>query len=208
MALLQATNRVFEKLDLEGDEATGANIVRVAAEAPLKQIAINAGHEGGVVAERVRGLDKGHGLNAQSGEYVDMLKAGINDPVKVTRSALQNAASIAALFLTPRRSSPTSPRRPLRPCRVATAVWAAWTSESDALTAVSYRTTRKRLPDRGAAFVRWLGAASVHRSRPPLPPVMSPVVPRDMHDARVTASARVTRLSGRTAPRTPCSVSA
>jgi chaperonin GroEL len=100
VALLQATNRVFEKLDLQGDEATGANIVRVAAEAPLKQIAINAGHEGGVVAERVRGLDKGHGLNAQSGEYVDMLKAGINDPVKVTRSALQNAASIAALFLT------------------------------------------------------------------------------------------------------------
>ena len=86
------TNRVFEKLDLQGDEATGANIVRVAAEAPLKQIAINAGHEGGVVAERVRGLDKGHGLNAATGEYVDMLKAGINDPVKVTRSALQNAA--------------------------------------------------------------------------------------------------------------------
>ena len=92
VALLQATNRVFEKLDLQGDEATGANIVRVAAEAPLKQIAINAGHEGGVVAERVRGLDKGHGLNAATGEYVDMLKAGINDPVKVTRSALQNAA--------------------------------------------------------------------------------------------------------------------
>ena len=92
VALLQATNRVFEKLDLQGDEATGANIVRVAAEAPLKQIAINAGHEGGVVAERVRGLDQGHGLNAASGEYVDMLKAGINDPVKVTRSALQNAA--------------------------------------------------------------------------------------------------------------------
>ena len=117
VALLQATNRVFEKLDLQGDEATGANIVRVAAEAPLKQIAINAGHEGGVVAERVRGLDKGHGLNAPSGEYVDMLKAGINDPVKVTRSALQNAASIAALFLTteaviadkPEKAAPAMP---------------------------------------------------------------------------------------------------
>ena len=117
VALLQATNRVFEKLDLQGDEATGANIVRVAAEAPLKQIAINAGHEGGVVAERVRGLDKGHGLNAASGEYVDMLNAGINDPVKVTRSALQNAASIAALFLTteaviadkPEKAAPAMP---------------------------------------------------------------------------------------------------
>jgi chaperonin GroEL len=117
VALLQATNKVFEKLDLQGDEATGANIVRVAAEAPLKQIAINAGLEGGVVAEKVRGLDKGHGLNAASGEYVDMLKAGINDPVKVTRSALQNAASIAALFLTteaviadkPEKAAPAMP---------------------------------------------------------------------------------------------------
>jgi len=100
VALIQAVKTVFEKLELEGDEATGANIVRVAAEAPLKQIAINAGLEGGVVAEKVRNLDKGHGLNAATGEYGDMLKAGINDPVKVTRSALQNAASIAALFLT------------------------------------------------------------------------------------------------------------
>ena len=91
---------VFEGLQLTGDEATGANIVRVALEAPLKQIAINAGLEGGVVAEKVRNLETGHGLNAATGEYVDMLEAGINDPVKVTRSALQNAASIAALFLT------------------------------------------------------------------------------------------------------------
>ncbi|MEO3936505.1 chaperonin GroEL [Dermatophilaceae bacterium Soc4.6] len=100
VALIQATKNVFATLELEGDEATGANIVRVAAEAPLKQIAINAGLEGGVVAEKVRNLDKGWGLNAATGEYVDMLAAGINDPVKVTRSALQNAASIAALFLT------------------------------------------------------------------------------------------------------------
>ena len=71
-----------------------------AASAPLKQIAINAGLEGGVVAEKVAGLELGKGLNAATGEYVDMLEAGIPDPTKVTRSALQNAASIAALFLT------------------------------------------------------------------------------------------------------------
>jgi chaperonin GroEL len=100
VALVHATKLAFEKLDLEGDEATGANIVRVATEAPLKQIAINAGLEGGVVAERVKGLDTGHGLNAESGEYVDLIAVGIIDPAKVTRSALQNAASIAALFLT------------------------------------------------------------------------------------------------------------
>src|SRR4051812_7616603 len=100
VALLQAATTAFEKLDLTGDEATGANIVKLASEAPLKQIAINAGLEGGVVAEKVRNLDSGHGLNAATGEYVDMLAAGINDPVKVTRSALQNAASIAGLFLT------------------------------------------------------------------------------------------------------------
>ncbi|WP_181767009.1 chaperonin GroEL [Streptomyces albidus (ex Kaewkla and Franco 2022)] len=99
VALLQASS-VFEKLELEGDEATGAQAVRLALEAPLKQIAINAGLEGGVVTEKVRNLKPGHGLNAATGEYVDMLAEGINDPAKVTRSALQNAASIAALFLT------------------------------------------------------------------------------------------------------------
>ncbi|MCG7321372.1 MULTISPECIES: chaperonin GroEL [Arsenicicoccus] len=100
VALLQATDAAFAKLSLEGEEAVGANIVRVAAEAPLKQIAINAGLEGGVVAEKVRHLTPGEGLNAATGEYVDMIKAGIIDPAKVTRSALENAASIAALFLT------------------------------------------------------------------------------------------------------------
>ncbi|MFF4589156.1 chaperonin GroEL [Streptomyces sp. NPDC001388] len=99
VALLQAS-QVFEKLELEGDEATGANAVRIALEAPLKQIAVNAGLEGGVVVEKVRNLTPGHGLNAATGEYVDLVKEGIIDPAKVTRSALQNAASIAALFLT------------------------------------------------------------------------------------------------------------
>lgn len=100
VALLQAGKTAFDKLKLSGDEATGANIVRVAISAPLKQIAINAGLEPGVVADKVENLPSGHGLNAATGEYVDMLAAGINDPVKVTRSALQNAASIAGLFLT------------------------------------------------------------------------------------------------------------
>ncbi len=117
VALLQAGTTAFDKLDLTGDEATGANIVRVALEAPLKQIAINAGLEGGVVAEKVRGLEPGWGLNAATGEYKDMLKAGIPDPTKVVRSALQNAASIAALFLTteaviadkPEKNAPAMP---------------------------------------------------------------------------------------------------
>ena len=100
VALLQAAEAAFEGLRLEGDEATGANIVKVAVEAPLKQIAVNAGHEGGVVVERVKGLPQGHGLNAATGAYEDLLAAGVPDPTKVTRSALQNAASIAALFLT------------------------------------------------------------------------------------------------------------
>ena len=117
VALLQATQAAFEKLELEGDEATGANIVKVAAAAPLKQIAINAGLEGGVVAEHVSRLEPGHGLNAATGEYVDLVKEGIIDPAKVTRSALQNAASIAALFLTteaviadkPEKAAPAAP---------------------------------------------------------------------------------------------------
>jgi len=100
VALAQAAVRAFEKLELTGDEATGVALVKSALDAPLRQIAVNAGLEGGVVAEKVRGLPVGHGLNAATGEYVDMLAAGIPDPAKVTRSALQNAASIAALFLT------------------------------------------------------------------------------------------------------------
>ena len=100
VALVQAGKNAFDKLDLTGDEATGVNIVKVALDAPLRQIAVNAGLEGGVVVEKVRTLKPGHGLDAATGDYVDMLGAGIIDPAKVTRSALQNAASIAALFLT------------------------------------------------------------------------------------------------------------
>ncbi|MCA2205578.1 chaperonin GroEL [Nocardia rosealba] len=99
VALLQSAP-ALDDLKLTGDEATGANIVRVALSAPLKQIAFNAGLEPGVVAEKVSNLPAGSGLNADSGEYEDLLAAGVADPVKVTRSALQNAASIAALFLT------------------------------------------------------------------------------------------------------------
>jgi chaperonin GroEL len=99
VALLNA-QVALDKVDLEGDELTGATIVRRALEEPLKQIAHNAGLEGGVVIEKVRSMDPGQGLNAANGEYGDMYKFGVVDPAKVTRSALQNAASIAALFLT------------------------------------------------------------------------------------------------------------
>jgi chaperonin GroEL len=99
VALLNA-QAALDKVDLEADEATAANIVRRALEEPIKQIAVNAGLEGGVIVEKVRALDPGNGLNAANGEYGDMLKFGVIDPTKVTRSALQNAASIAALFLT------------------------------------------------------------------------------------------------------------
>jgi chaperonin GroEL len=116
VTLLQA-QKALDKLDLDGDELTGAGIVRRSLEYPIKQIAENAGIEGGVVVEKVRNLDTGWGLNADSGEYVDMFKAGVIDPAKVTRSALQNAASIAALFLTteavvaekPEKTPPAAP---------------------------------------------------------------------------------------------------
>jgi chaperonin GroEL len=100
VALVNAAATAFDKLDLAGDEATGASIVRAALTAPLKQIASNAGLDGAVVAEKVTTLPPGHGLNAATGQYVDMIQAGIVEPAKVTRCALQNAASIAALFLT------------------------------------------------------------------------------------------------------------
>ncbi len=99
VALIQAASQL-KFPELSGDEATGAQIVLTACQAPLKQIAINAGLEGGVVAEKVAALPDGQGLNAATGEYVPMVESGIIDPAKVTRSALQNAASIAALFLT------------------------------------------------------------------------------------------------------------
>ena len=114
VALLQAAE-VLDTLKLEGDEATGAAIVKVAVEAPLKQIAANAGLEGGVVVDRVRNLPTGEGLNAATGEYVNLLAAGIADPVKVTRSALQNAGSIAGLFLTTEAVVADKPEPPAAP---------------------------------------------------------------------------------------------
>src|SRR6266496_4144335 len=116
VALLGA-QEALGKLDLKGDEQTGSNIVRKALEEPLKQIAMNAGLEGGVVIEKVRSLKNAHGLDAANGDYVDMFKTGIVDAAKVTRSALQNAASIAALFLTteavvadkPEKAAPAMP---------------------------------------------------------------------------------------------------
>ncbi|HYZ91962.1 MAG TPA: chaperonin GroEL [Actinomycetota bacterium] len=101
VALVRATADVEKAANaLEGDEKTGAQIVQRALTEPLKQIAVNAGYEGGVVIEKVRGLKATEGFNAATGEYGDMFKFGVPDPAKVTRSALQNAASIAALFLT------------------------------------------------------------------------------------------------------------
>jgi len=101
VALVRAQARVLETAGtLEGDVATGARIVARALEEPLKQIAVNAGMEGGVIVEKVKNLKGANGLNAATGEYEDLVKAGVIDAAKVTRSALQNAASIAALFLT------------------------------------------------------------------------------------------------------------
>lgn len=100
VALLQASVSAFDGLSLTGDEATGAAVLRAALDAPLKQIALNAGLDGNVVVEKVRRMDIGHGLNAATGEYGDMIAAGIMDPVKVTRLALINAVSVVAMFLT------------------------------------------------------------------------------------------------------------
>ena len=98
-AFVNVLNTV-EALDLSGDEATGRNIVLRALEEPIRQIAINAGFEGSIVIDRLKNSEVGTGFNAATGEWVDMIEAGIIDPVKVTRSALQNAASVASLILT------------------------------------------------------------------------------------------------------------
>ena len=152
VALVQAAAVAFDKLDLTGDEATGANIVRVATSAPLKQIAINAGLEGGVVAEKVANLEAGHGLNAATGEYVDMIAEGIIDPAKVTRSALQNAASIAALFLTTEAVVADKPEKApaMGGGDGGRAAWAAWTSESSPSSTSSTSTTSRAPAPAGA----------------------------------------------------------
>jgi chaperonin GroEL len=99
VALIRSES-ALDKLDLVGDEATGAKIVRSSLSEPAKLIADNAGAEGAVVVERIRTEGDSRGYNAATGEWVDMFKAGILDPAKVTRSALQNAASIAAIVIT------------------------------------------------------------------------------------------------------------
>jgi len=98
-ALIRCEKAVAD-LDLKGDEKVGANIVLRTLSAPLRQLVMNAGMEGAIVVEKVRGLTTTEGINVATGEYTDMFKAGIVDPTKVTRSALQNAGSIAGLLLT------------------------------------------------------------------------------------------------------------
>ena len=115
VALIQAAAAAAKKTELEGDEATGASIVFRAIEAPIKQIAENSGLSGDVVIDKVRNLPAGYGLNAATGEYEDLFKAGVTDPVKVTRSALQNAASIAGLFLTTEAVVANKPEPPAAP---------------------------------------------------------------------------------------------
>ena len=115
VALLQSGLKALDSLKLEGDEETGASIVRVALSSPMRQIAENAGLEGSVVAEKVKNLPAGEGLNAATGEYEDLLKSNIADPVKVTRSALQNAASIAGMFLTTEAVVADKPEPPAAP---------------------------------------------------------------------------------------------
>ena len=112
VALVQAAAKAQKDVQLEGDEATGAAIVFRAIEAPIKQIAENAGLSGDVVIDKVRSLPDGQGLNAATNEYEDLLAAGVTDPVKVTRSALQNAASIAGLFLTTEAVVANKPESP------------------------------------------------------------------------------------------------
>lgn len=115
VALLHAAHAALDDLKVEGDVATGVGIVRLAVAAPIKQIAENAGLEGGVVVDRVSSMKPGEGLNADSGEYGDLMAEGISDPVKVTRSALQNAASIAGMFLTTEAVVADKPEPPAAP---------------------------------------------------------------------------------------------
>ena len=127
--LLQAI-RCFDKLKFDGDQAVGVDIVRKALEAPARQIADNAGAPGEVVVEKVKGLDKGHGYDALVGEYGDLFEKGIVDAAKVTRSALQNAASIAAMVLTTETVVTDIPEKEKAVVVAATTTVGAWTSRS------------------------------------------------------------------------------
>ena len=166
VALLNAQG-ALDKVDLEGDELTGAMIVRRALEEPIKQIAQNAGLEGGVVVEKVRALDQGEGLNAATGEYGDMFKFGVVDPAKVTRSALQNAASIAALFLTTEAVVAEKPEK--APAMPAAAACPAVTWTSDPVTYQTIHERGLRAPFRVSGLTRRVGGR-VCRLQEALPP--------------------------------------
>jgi hypothetical protein len=183
VALLQAARTVFDKIELVGDEATGAAIVRRALEEPLKQIAVNAGLEGGVVVEKVKTLPAGEGLNAATGEYVNMFKAGIIDPAKVTRSALQNAASIAGLFLTTEAVIAEKPEKALVAARAASAPTGLGRSRSSADRAKPHGAPRYPAPAERSHPVE---SANV----PPTPPVIppGPEPPHKSPPARVVES--------------------
>ena len=111
-ALVHAASALDGDLGLSGDEATGVGVVRIGLDEPLRWIADNAGEEGYVVVAKVRDLPASEGLDAATGEYVDLLKAGIVDPVKVTKAALANAASVAALLLTTQSAIVEKPAEP------------------------------------------------------------------------------------------------
>ena len=168
---------------LEGDEATGARMVARALEEPLKQIAVNAGLEGGVIVEKVRSLKGANGLNAATGEYEDLVKAGVIDAAKVTRSALQNAASIAALFLTTEAVIADKPEEEAPPaaCPVACPAWVAWATSSP-----SHRTSNVSGAPFGAPHaIRRCGACGDRSTRSAEAPITSRRRPRALHRASV-----------------------
>ena len=146
---------------LDGDEATGAKLVARALEEPLKQIAVNAGLEGGVIVEKVRNLKGANGLNAATGEYEDLVKAGVIDAAKVTRSALQNAASIAALFLTTEAVIADKPEPAAAAGGMPGGMPAAWVAWATSRASRSHDArTRRGAPSGRPSRVRRVGAPS------------------------------------------------
>ena len=151
VALLNAQS-ALDSLKLEGDEQIGLNIVRRAIEEPLRQISENAGQEGSVVVNEVKTLGKGHGYNAATGEYGDLIAQGVVDPAKVVRTALQNAASIAGLILTTEcLISEKAGRRARYACEVAAAAWVVWAAAWAACT--EFRACLLRTKQRGSRML-------------------------------------------------------